>query len=1255
MSIEDFSNILKKKTYPTLCPDEKELIDLFHQVKHSKADVNKLLSDAWLGIYANNDSLFNPLNNLPPQAADNFTQYLVWLMSQPDYFYFIIKCLFNMDSFPFQCLLLREMFNHRYPLVIASRGAAKSSTLGLYILISMIIRPNIKIVITGAGFRQAKLVFQYMEDVWNKSPVLRSCFPGQINGAKHGTDSWQFRLGHSITYALPVGPDGSKVRGYRANILCVHRDTLIHTDIGVIKIGDFYTSGATLVLNENGKLEKPKRFFSTDPQDVYHLQTQSGKELKCSGHHKIRCVFNDLIQWRKVSELNNSNLVLLANGKYDHVKFVTKLDDQDVLYDFVMPETNSFIGNDFINHNCADEFSCTRKSFIQTDLGLKRIEDIVNNKLECNVINHLGEYEPIVDWIKTPKTDVYKLTTKHNYEIEFSQNHKFMLEDGSWKRGVDLKKGDMIRFDNNYIFPDVKHVGYKDISPNDIAYLGGLLISEGDLSNKHRVTITSTDKNLIDEICETYKSLNPSVYERPAYIDDRGWNCKKSYVLGIQGREFREFLYNLGYDYNCAINKKIPESIMCGSEEIVLNFLRGLFIGDGSVFIWKNDKRKSAKKRLGVAYYTSSKEMIDQLHILLKCLGFICSKNKRRSKISKNDQWMLRLNGARAHDFIKKIEYPNYQEYIDKSDDPLFQKTGCSYKRKKDGKFITSVWSNCHSEYLGVYNTIEESKAAISDFLKNEVLCLPVKNVKKLDELDNLYDISLPSTHSYYANGMVNHNSLNRTVFEEVMSGFLAVSADPIEQMSKRAQTSLIDKLPDYAVAHLKKDDEYDPYQLNNQLILSGTAYYKHNHFYEYYKKWRDIISSAGDPAKLAELMGGDHNTQNLNWKDYSIFRVPIELTTSGFMDMSQISRIKASTTKDVYAREYSAVFTDDSDGFYRRSLIDSCTISDKNIVMKNDEHIKFGAVLYGDPKKKYIYGVDPAYEGDNFAIVVLECEPDYRKIVHVWTTQASDHKQLLADKIITENDYYHYAARKIRNLMKRFPCAYIAIDTQGGGRAVIEALSDDSKLQPGELMVLPYIDPTQPPKDSDSMDGDHIIFEIKPTSDWNIEANHSLKKDMEMKDILFPDHDGISYSMAEFYDQTMGDYSGLYDTLEDCIYEIEELKNELTMIAVTETATGKQRFDTPEVKIGITKKGKLRKDRYSALLMANYVARNMDVLIPRRISGDMFGEGGFAKPSVFLTGNTSIGNSNIVNQFEKLYDDQLSARGKPPYQQNYY
>ena len=55
---------------------------------------------------------------------------------------------------------------------------------------------------------------------------------------------------------------------------------------------------------------------------------------------------------------------------------------------------------------------------------------------------------------------------------------------------------------------------------------------------------------------------------------------------------------------------------------------------------------------------------------------------------------------------------------------------------------------------------------------------------------------------------------------------------------------------------------------------------------------------------------------------------------------------------------------------------------------------------------------------------------------------------------------------------------------------------------------------------------------------------------------------------------------------------DIEELKDELAMIVVTQTATGRERWDTPDSSAGTGKKGKLRKDRYSALVMANMSAR---------------------------------------------------------------
>ncbi len=57
---------------------------------------------------------------------------------------------------------------------------------------------------------------------------------------------------------------------------------------------------------------------------------------------------------------------------------------------------------------------------------------------------------------------------------------------------------------------------------------------------------------------------------------------------------------------------------------------------------------------------------------------------------------------------------------------------------------------------------------------------------------------------------------------------------------------------------------------------------------------------------------------------------------------------------------------------------------------------------------------------------------------------------------------------------------------------------------------------------------------------------------------------------------------------------EIEELKNELVLIEHSRTPNGRDKWDTPQVKGIGAKKGRLRKDRYSALLMANMVGRTL-------------------------------------------------------------
>ena len=478
---------------------------------------------------------------------------------------------------------------------------------------------------------------------------------------------------------------------------------------------------------------------------------------------------------------------------------------------------------------------------------------------------------------------------------------------------------------------------------------------------------------------------------------------------------------------------------------------------------------------------------------------------------------------------------------------------------------------------------------------KSRVTCLPLGDGQKI--------------RGQRANDIISDEfaSIPRDIFETVVAGFAAVSSDPIENVKKVAAKKKAAELG----VELEEDNEGALNKKNNQIILSGTAYYDFNHFAEYWKKWKSIINSQGKENRLREIFGEDP-PKDFNWKDYSIIRVPYELLPEGFMDASQVARSKATVHAGIYQMEFGACFTRDSQGFFKRTLIESCVANDgsndsKVIKDSKDNDIIFEAQLRGDPNKSYIFGVDPASEVDNFSIVVLEVNQDHRRVVHCWTTNRSEHKEKVKSGYSSESDFYAYCARKIRDLMKIFPCIHIAMDAQGGGIAVMETLHDSDKLQDGEVAIWPTIDENKE-KDTDDQRGLHILEMCQFAKyEWLSEANHGLRKDLEDKAILFPRFDSITLGISNAEDGLKG---RTFDPLEQCVMEIEDLKDELTMIQITQTASGRDKWDTPETVIGTGKKGKLRKDRYSALIMANMAARTL-ARIPEATIYNFYG--GFA------------------------------------------
>ena len=179
-------------------------------------NIEKTLQDAWLGIDVDHKDLFNPMDFVFAQGdKDKLLERIAWLMMRPEYFSFVCKYVLNIELSPFQSLILHEMWNRKFPMLVGSRGMGKSFILSVYPILRSLFIPTRKIIIVGAAFRQSKVLFEYMDTIWKNAPVLRDLCDSN-SGPRRDVDRCVMHINQSTVTCLPLG-DGSKIRGQRAN------------------------------------------------------------------------------------------------------------------------------------------------------------------------------------------------------------------------------------------------------------------------------------------------------------------------------------------------------------------------------------------------------------------------------------------------------------------------------------------------------------------------------------------------------------------------------------------------------------------------------------------------------------------------------------------------------------------------------------------------------------------------------------------------------------------------------------------------------------------------------------------------------------------------------------------------------------------------------------------------------------------------------------------------------------------------------
>ena len=432
--------------------------------------------------------------------------------------------------------------------------------------------------------------------------------------------------------------------------------------------------------------------------------------------------------------------------------------------------------------------SCVEGSTIVfTDQGLVRIKDLQFEKLgfsEGEAIGIYGRYG-----IK--KTNLFynsgvqrtkKINTNLGYNIESSHIHPFLSlnDDGEllWKKAAELKIGNYIAvqygqecFGNKDEISDFSFLSKREWVKNfkkfnftkidcDLSYFMGLFLAEGYIHQGCQITISSGDEDIHNWLNEKYN------FKRQDKFHSR-----------LSNTNLCNFLYWFGFNKEKARNKIIPDRLFKLSRENVVNFIRGMFDGDGCSYY-----KKSKNNALKVLYWSTSKQIIDTLQIILLNFGIICSQSWTLTKPTKKvkvssycgkieiglgySKKFMELIGfklqrknkeSRKCVIIEKI--PNVRNRVkiflkNSGRGIIFNKKGRCGLYNKKRNCITR--DNLKDLLLGIDNKNRE----YDELLEISNLNVYWAKITKIEDgLNSVYDFHIKDGHSFTGNGFIGHNT----------------------------------------------------------------------------------------------------------------------------------------------------------------------------------------------------------------------------------------------------------------------------------------------------------------------------------------------------------------------------------------------------------------------------------------------------------------------------------------------------------------
>ena len=408
-------------------------------------------------------------------------------------------------------------------------------------------------------------------------------------------------------------------------------------------------------------------------------------------------------------------------------------------------------------------------------------------------------------------------------------------------------------------------------------------------------------------------------------------------------------------------------------------------------------------------------------------------------------------------------------------------------------------------------------------------------------------------------------------VLNEVIMPFLSVIKNPTErQETYDIETEMIKQ------GKMKEEDRHK--WPNNKIIGLSSASYRFEHLYKMYCQYESLILNENAQDKA-------HRT---------IMHFSYDCAPQQLYDQNLIDQAKATMSQSQFDREFMAVFTDDSSGYFKVSKMAACTIPDGE-----GQSVE----VIGQPSDEYILAFDPSWsesEGsDDFAMMLIKLNNEDKKgtIVHSYALPGANLK--------THIKYMAY-------LIQNFNIVSIVGDYNGGVQFLNSC--NESSIFKDKNLRLNLIDAElddhqnydkglRDLKRQYNKDNKTYVLLRKPSSKWIRYANELLQASFDHKKIFFAgaamddDYNAQRKSKIPIKDlkfipnyNESSEASKMIDFVEHQKDMMDLIKVECAMVQVSTSTQGTQSFDLP---LNLRKQrgaDKARKDSYSALILGNWM-----------------------------------------------------------------